>query len=614
MFGGSGLSSRSNSIPASPAVTPVPMKRDAATIKQQALKRSFIHLLAVRAVSEKYMASVLHASTTDLAPLLLKFAKKTIDGSKYNLSDKAYKDLDPWAFPYKDESDRNGVIDRAVSAFDRLRISISDSLWQKLFKKEERGKGKTLSKLSNLSGGHVDRFRAPTIQIETPASSLDSTTSSTLNNRGRHLAPSDVKMRSKSEDVTKKIAAAKAKAVTDKARDMARVKDQKKIEVKKPVAKKPAGRVATTSAKVKSAEFIDNSDEEIQVDGIAAQVASSQQKHTPVSQREKTRPVPQQQTKRKAEDDISPSAKKVDIKKTDLKKAAATTTKPIIEKVISKVRVTAASKPEQMIKKSDSASKQSPSSVKKADQTIKKAPETNMKRSISSSSSSQIESTTGKKRIQESQRPVAMVRSISAKKGTSPVKPSPLGSSPPTNASDFGKGKESKANPTISSSSSSSGSPLINQRRERLQLEAKRDLSKILPASYKPGQGLKRRADDEVIENGANRGLTSSSSSDQSSKRPRLSESSASNSESDRPSNTSSTNTSPSVGLSERDIEYARSYKVQWAKYTAAREELGSMENPPPESIAKLYSWHDKLVKHRATIYSWKDTTTSSSS
>lgn len=604
MFGGGTTSSRNNSNPASPAITPVPMKRDANAIKQQALKRSFIHLLAVRAVSEKYMASVLHASTTDLVPFLGRYGKRTIDGSKYNLSDRGYKELDPWTFPYKDESDRNGVIERAITAFDRLRISVTDPLWQKLLRVEERGKGKTLSKLSNLCNGPVERLRTPKNHIETPSSSVDDANSTITTDRRRHLAPSDVKMRSKSEDTVKKTAVLKSK-------DIAQTKGQKKIEVKKPISKKStAGKVSGTSTKVKSAEFIDDSDEEIQADEIAVHISSSQHKDRPASSQEKLErkdnSISQQQNKRKAEDDISTSAKKTDVKKIDLKKKTTTTSiKPIIEKIVSKTKV-APHKSEQVVKKFEPVLKQSEQVVRTPDQVVKKAPDNPMKRSTSSSSS-QLESRTGKKRIQESQRPIAMARSVSAKKGTSPVKPSPLGSSPPTNASDLQKGRGSNHNPTKSSSSSSSGSPLINQRRERLQLEAKRSASKILPSTYNPGQSLKRRADEEeAVDNGVNRGLSSASSSDQSSsKRPRLSGSSASTSESDQPSITTSSNTSPSVGLSTRDLDYARSFKFQWQKYNTALCELQALSDPPPERVEKLQKLREKLVEHKATICSW---------
>ena len=592
MFGGGSATSVTNNVsrstPASPAiggVTPQPIKRDAKTIKQQALKRPFIHLLAVRAVSEKYMASVLHASKEDLAPLLQKYGKPAIDGTKYNLSDRGYKELDPWAFPYKDESDRNGVVERAVTAFDRLRISVNDPLWQKLLKQEDRGKGKTLSKLSNLHHGPVERVKTPKIHLE-PVLEDNSTTNN--NDRGRLLAASDATTataRSKSQEASKKTATTStpaAKSNQSKPTEMGQNKGPKsgdtkepakKADAKKAIIKKQVSKPASTSTKVKSAEFIEDSDEEIESDEVTAaqQNASSN-------------------NKRKAEEDLSPPSKKVDVKKT-VKPAPKA---PVEKKVVPKT-------------------KPAPSQIPKS----LKQPQGDDARPKPSQLANQTSSSVTKKRLPESPRSVPMVRTISGKKGNPLVKPSPLGSSPPTNASDMEQEKVNKADSIKSSSSSSSGSPLINQRRERLQQEAKLQANQISPSpSQNSDRNLKRRVNDLEKGNHPHGGFStrdgslSSSSTEKPAKRPKLPESSPSTSESDQKSMTSS-NTSPSLVLSPKDLEYARSFKQQWQKYTSALRDLQALSDPPVERVEKLQELYTRLKAHKAKICSWdkKETT-----
>ena len=593
LFGGGSANNVTNNLsrstPASPAiggVTPQPVKRDAKTIKQQALKRPFIHLLAVRAVSEKYMASVLHASKEDLAPLLEKYGKPAIDGTKYNLSDRGYKELDPWGFPYKDESDRNGVIERAVTAFDRLRISVNDPLWQKLLKQEDRGKGKTLSKLSNLHHGPVDRVKTPKIQLE-PV--LEDNPTSNNNDRGRLLGATDATTaagRSKSQEVQKKTAATSipmAKSNSSKPTEMGQNKGQKngekkepakKADTKKAAIKKQASKLATTSAKVKSAEFIEDSDEELESD----EVATAQQNSSG-------------NIKRKAEEDLSPPSKKIDVKKT----VKAAVKPPGEKKVVPKPKPLPSQTPKPLKQPQEDDTKSKPSQP------------------ASQTSSSSVT----KKRIPESQRSVPMARSISAKKNNPTVKPSPLGSSPPTNASDIEQEKVNKPDSIKSSSSSSSGSPLINQRRERLQQEAKRKAIQISPSpSQSSDRNLKRRVNDLDKGNHQHGGFStqdgslSSSFSDQAAKRTKLSESSPSASESDQKS-TRSSNTSPSIALSPKDLDYARSFKQQWQKYTSALRELQALSDPPAERVEKLQNLYTKLKAHKAEIFSWdkKETT-----
>jgi len=82
--------------------------------------------------------------------VLQKIANPDQSSLKWKLTDKAYKELDPYDFRYEGE-DRAVAIQSAIAAFDRQRISKDDKIWQKLLPESERGSGKILSKL-NLTG------------------------------------------------------------------------------------------------------------------------------------------------------------------------------------------------------------------------------------------------------------------------------------------------------------------------------------------------------------------------------------------------------------------------------------------------------------------------------
>lgn len=149
---------------------PMPTSAPSSQIKIQArldaLKTPFIHLLAVRAVSTKFLSRQTRSSIEDCGSLAQKYGTENrLNREKFDLRDKTYKDLDVWKFPYPNQEDRQQAIENAVSAFDRLRISRSDKLWQTLLPKEERGKGKCLSRL-NLSTGPVKKTATPRIQVD----------------------------------------------------------------------------------------------------------------------------------------------------------------------------------------------------------------------------------------------------------------------------------------------------------------------------------------------------------------------------------------------------------------------------------------------------------------
>ncbi|KAF2401804.1 hypothetical protein EJ06DRAFT_361553 [Trichodelitschia bisporula] len=108
-----------------------------------AARYATVHLLAA---GPRTQAECRHLVRTNVSPILDKVAKK-VEGGKWALGDKGYKELDPWKFPYPRQEERETAIDGAIKAYDRMRLSRDDKLWQLLLPVEERGKGKCLSRL-----------------------------------------------------------------------------------------------------------------------------------------------------------------------------------------------------------------------------------------------------------------------------------------------------------------------------------------------------------------------------------------------------------------------------------------------------------------------------------
>ena len=87
---------------------------------------------------------------------------------KWTLNDKAFKELDVWNFDYPNQDDRQLAINCAISAFDRMRISTKERVWDMLLPKNERGKGKILSNL-DLHKGPIKQSNTPRIQVQHPS-------------------------------------------------------------------------------------------------------------------------------------------------------------------------------------------------------------------------------------------------------------------------------------------------------------------------------------------------------------------------------------------------------------------------------------------------------------
>ena len=123
--------------------------------ESEAQRYALLHLLAIKPISETSIQKLTHIPPEPLSKHLSNIAERSGSGpdSTWNLSTKRYKELDVWNFPYTGD-DRQCAIERAIHALDWLRLNPQDKLWQRLLPKTERGKGKTLSKLSLFPTDH----------------------------------------------------------------------------------------------------------------------------------------------------------------------------------------------------------------------------------------------------------------------------------------------------------------------------------------------------------------------------------------------------------------------------------------------------------------------------
>lgn len=243
-----------------PAPTSVPASED--EVKLQAMKTPLVHLLAIRPATKDSMERKTHIPRSDLDEILQRCGKQ-VDG-KWQLSDRAYRDLDVWKFGYPEEDDRRAAIENAVKAYDRMRLGKDENLWQLLLPKEERGKGKVLSRL-HLGAGQVNRGLTPSYQ-PSPARDFDLGTENKAANGANtpRLGATTPRPGSSKGDVMKRLLSKDPK----KARAAEDVKEKKRKEREaapsdregRPAKKQATGTKA--NANVKSAEFVHSSDED----------------------------------------------------------------------------------------------------------------------------------------------------------------------------------------------------------------------------------------------------------------------------------------------------------------------------------------------------------------
>ncbi|KAL1589710.1 hypothetical protein WHR41_01694 [Cladosporium halotolerans] len=243
------------------------------TLRRQAMKTPVVHLLAMKPASTDDIIKITRIPKADLEAVVSKIAQH-IDG-KWKLLDRAYKELDVWSFGYKTQEDRQMAIDNAIRAYDRSRVGREEKLWQTLLPKEERGKGKVLSKL-HLSAPQPGKGSTPNhmpspqphgSEDERPLSSANTPRigqSGTPKPAVAKSAGSDMKKRLLAKDPKKARAAEEAKEKRKREREAAASDRDGRVAKKQKPARASASSRSTTapSSKIKSAELVHSSDDE----------------------------------------------------------------------------------------------------------------------------------------------------------------------------------------------------------------------------------------------------------------------------------------------------------------------------------------------------------------
>lgn len=544
------------SLPSSPSLTgmtPNPASKPTAhQLRQQALKSSLIHLLAVRAVSESYITKTLNCEHSDIESLLEKYGRPSrLDARKFDLSDRGYKELDVWGFDYKEASDRQAAIDRAIAAFDRQRISVREPMWQMLLAYKERNKGKILSKL-NLHTGPMERAKTPQIHVQSSGEGRTNDKTSPSDERPGRLAPSSAagprsgsqeppnKAKVSEKEGQAKRLLSKSKKPNSTGTEATRKPDTKPAASTAP-KKAPAKPSTTSNSKFKSAEFVVSSDEETEVEDTPITLA---------------KPPP--------------------------RPAAKTTSKP-----------KESAKPAPKANQGNGSAKSGTVAPKNG--TTKATP--------SAASSNKLKAPDAESKSNLG------VSSLSRKRAlSSPHKPSRLGSSPPTNASDFENEAALK-----SKSSSSSNSPLINQRREARNAPAKPPTSKpAATSSSSSDRPVKRKSEaistdpsapprdrDREREREPQRG--SSTQPPPAKRRLTVSPQPVEAPRSTTPSEAATPAHTPRP-LSSNDLQSARRFKEMQLRYAAQLRELRASSNPSADRVERLRRMYSKLSEHKRTL------------
>ena len=532
--------------------TSVPTLPDEKSAKLKALRSPLIHLLAVRPVSERFLAQKTHCSVEECLDVLQKVGKPArLDTSKWDLTDRTYKELDVWDFKYPNQEDRQAAMDHAVSAFDRLRLSREEKVWQMLLPREERGKGKILSKLQ-LHGGPIQKSNTPRIHVQATDDAVDGygTAHDSDTGNGR-LAPNDAPtmVRSHSQDSFKKTKVSEKEAQSKRLLS----KNPKKLapavkvkEVKSGVKKDLKHEASATPQKIKSAEFVDDSDEDAEMkDTITLEVKSTKPPQGPRGVEKQSK-----QTERTTKQQLQPPRPSSKVGKS-------------------------------ITKESDNKNKPTSTSAQPSG------------RQQGSSSSNRSAST--HRYSDASQSSTSMRKTLSRQRTTSsPHKPSPLGSSPPTNASDLDHDAPSYL------ASSSSSSPLITQRPDAAAATTPTHRPGVARIVQKPPRttsehSLKRKASGPHSDIHTHDVPTTTGAANPA-KRHQASAISPPTSDS---SSSSSSISPPSHNAT---IELAKKFKTFHAKYEKLYREVSSSPEPPQKKFEHVLRMHERLMSMKTEI------------
>ncbi|RPA83717.1 hypothetical protein BJ508DRAFT_304591 [Ascobolus immersus RN42] len=233
-----------------------------------ALRKVLMHLLALGPENEKVLAGKVRAPVEKCLDILIRIGNRAGGGHKWEMVEDLYKELDFYAFPYADDKARKLAISNAKAAFHRIRLKDDAKEWEMLYPPEERGKVRASNIGSNSS--------------KSPLSTIGSTDGSmSLSVEHSPLPPKDYGSEAMTRSISQPGPVVKKKDKIDKlisTMKSGKPKPPPKTTEKKGRPPKDPSAPTTTkrptkwkeapvaSSKIKSAEFISDSDAEIDLD------------------------------------------------------------------------------------------------------------------------------------------------------------------------------------------------------------------------------------------------------------------------------------------------------------------------------------------------------------
>lgn len=426
----------------------------------EALRIPLVHLLALGPVSEHSLASKTKAPEDMVLKVLNKVGNRVEHGRRWSLADDVYKELDVWDFPYHTPDDREKAIAHCREAFGRLRLEKRAPEWRLLLSPEEREKAdlfpepppepvKPASARSSVRPGS-ESGRSPL--AETPRGSASTSTRGT---------PKTTKASAKSDPISRIINGKGKKKVAAPAKSKAPVGRPPKNHTAAKAKPAPQRQTAaTTNPKIKSAEVIVDSDEDVEMEDVKLLPPKPPARKT-VSPQPQVRPPPPPPPPPQRRPVSKPSSKSTSAAASDMEGDRG------VRLNLTKNRSTA------------------PSTTGKSP--VKRPRPTNP----TTASKSPAIQTNGTKQTPsiKSLAPRDQPRASS----NSPSKPSPLGSSPPINASE---GSTSSSPSFTTSLSTASQSPLDS-------LSGRHTTSKPRYVPVPAITSLKRKAGETVADSAA---------------------------------------------------------------------------------------------------------------
>ncbi|TDZ60552.1 hypothetical protein CTRI78_v004911 [Colletotrichum trifolii] len=442
------------SSPSSPALVAVgsPQTNPVLSASQQVVEKfkeqrsMIVHELAVQDQTSNYLEGLWEGKQEDFKPALEKVAQFEAGTQKWSLRKNYWKELDVWKYDYDTQDTRQKAIDNAIRQFDKMRLATTEPEWQKLLPKEERGKGKILSKLQANIAKASSAAPPPKIKVQkADDATSDNGDEDVLKTKGgesmSRSSSNPLPPKPKKADTAKRLLSTTRKAVPPKPAPKAKEKP-------------PTGK----NGRVLSAEFITNSDSDSE---------SSEDKPMASIAAAKPRPVPASLPKKP--DTSLPPKPKIAPPKPRARPVEKPAERPV-QKSIERPRERSAERPREAIK------------------TVKSQPPKRQREEEADDSSSSSGAPLAKRAkskaplkapVNLKQRPAdashASPRNSSGvsykSKNTSPAKSSPLASSPPTNASDLEQAaprKRKAVEVSDSSSVDSARAPTAAPKRQRM--------------------------------------------------------------------------------------------------------------------------------------------------